>query len=386
MKILHTADLHLGRRFLGLDLHDDQQHVLDQILVAVATHRPDCLIIAGDVFDAAAPREPAVRQFNGFLRALKAESDAALVVIAGNHDSSERIDAMATLADPRWDLVRGPLAATEPTLVLRDDAGPVAFSALPFAYPSAAREIFDDPTIAEPADVIRAQVGVARAGVPKGARWVIVAHAFVVGGDSTQSERALSRTVGGVETVPVSVFEGAHYVALGHLHRPQAVGHTHVRYAGSPLAFGFDEEGQQKSMTLVDLAADGTVETARLPITPRRGVRTITGRLQDLLAPTMAPSDDIIDVVLTDPGRLLDPMKQLRARFPNACAIRYAQEPAVSSGPRGGLRPRRTNDAPEDVVAAFLAETDDLAPDEATMAIVRGGFARLLDQGEDAAA
>jgi exonuclease SbcD len=114
-------------------------------------------------------------------------------------------------------------------------------------------------------------------------RWVVVAHAFVDGAATSESERPLMRMVGGIETVSAAAFDGAHYVALGHLHRPQSVGLDHVRYSGAPLAFGFDEEGQEKSVSLIDLAPDGTVEVTEFPIKPLRHVRTIRGRLLELL-------------------------------------------------------------------------------------------------------
>lgn len=325
MKILHTADLHLGRQFNGLSLEEDHAEALDQILAALTEHDVDVLVIAGDIFDRAVPPASAVRQFNGFLARIER---AAVVMIAGNHDSADRISAMSALQDRRRVLIRGAVSASEPPLVLHDAHGPVAFSALPFSYEYAAQEAFNDPSLDTPEAVLRAQVEAARAALPEGARWVIAAHAFVAGAQGSESERPLAR-VGGIETVSPEIFAGADYVALGHLHRPQAIA-PHIRYSGAPLAFGFDEAGAEKSFVLLQLSA-GAPEITLIPIRARRQVRALDGAFDDLLK--SPPSDDFIKITLTDSAPVIDAMKRLRAVFPNACHLSYAplRAPEVKS-------------------------------------------------------
>jgi len=322
MRILHTSDWHLGRQFHGLSLDEDHDHILVQILAVIDDERPDVVIIAGDVFDRANPPQSAITRLSQFLTTVRAASDAAIVIIAGNHDSAAQIGAMGVLADGGAAIVRGPLDEDERPLVVSDAHGPVAISALPFAFEYAARLCFDDDGIGCPADVIRAQLASARKHVAEGMRWVVVAHAFVDGAATSESERPLTRMVGGIETVSAAAFEGAHYVALGHLHRPQPVGLDHIRYSGAPLAFGFDEEDQQKSVSLIDLAADGTVTVTEVPLRPLRQVRTIRGKLLELLAAAEV-SNDIIRVVLTDDAPQIDPMKRIRAVYPNAVQLAY---------------------------------------------------------------
>ena len=322
MRILHTSDWHLGRQFHGLSLDEDHDHILVQILAVIDDERPDVVIIAGDIFDRANPPQSAIARLSQFLTTVRAASDAAIVIIAGNHDSAAQIGAMGVLADGGAAIVRGPLDEDERPLVVSDAHGPVAISALPFAFEYAARQCFDDDGIGCPADVIRAQLASARKHVAEGMRWVVVAHAFVDGAATSESERPLTRMVGGIETVSAAAFEGAHYVALGHLHRPQPVGLDHIRYSGAPLAFGFDEEGQQKSVSLIDLAADGTVTVTEVPLRPLRQVRTIRGKLLELLAAAEV-SNDIVRVVLTDDTPQIDPMKRIRAVYPNAVQLAY---------------------------------------------------------------
>lgn len=322
MRILHTSDWHLGRQFHGLSLEQDHDHVLSQIFSMIEDHRPDVVIVAGDIFDRANPPQSAIKRLSEFLTMVRASSDAAIVLIAGNHDSAAQIGALGVLANDGEAIVRGPLDEDEKPLIISDSHGPVAISALPFAFEYAARVCFEDDEIACPADVIRAQLASARKHVGDNMRWIVVAHAFVDGAATSESERPLIRTVGGIETVSASAFDGAHYVALGHLHRPQSVGQDHVRYSGAPLVFGFDEEGQEKSVSLIDLAPDGSVEVAEIPIKPLRKVRSIRGRLLELLAATEV-SDDLVRVVLTDQTPQIDPMKRIREFYPNAVQLAY---------------------------------------------------------------
>ena len=364
MRILHTADLHLGRQFMGLSLEEDHEAILGQILETLVAERADVLVIAGDVFDRASPPNSSIRQFNRFLKRVSEETEAAVVMISGNHDSGDRIEAMSVFSTASRVLVRGIADAVETPLVLRDEHGEIAFSALPFSYEYAAREVFGDEGISAPADVIGAQISAARGQVPEGARWVVVAHAFVAGGAVGGTERALTR-VGGIETVPSDIFDGADYVALGHLHKPQDVGACHVRYSGAPLAFGFDEAGNQKSMTVVDLKAEG-VETRTVPFRPVRQVRSLTGAFSDLLAGT--PSEDFIQVILTDEIPLIDPMKRLRTTYPNACHLAYdrqARAPEIKM--LGGGRAKVT---PIEMVGDFMKVVCGREPNSAEVALV----------------
>lgn len=364
MKILHTADLHLGRQFMGLSLEEDHEVILSQILETLMAERADVLVIAGDVFDRASPPNSSIRQFNRFLKRVAEETEAAVVMISGNHDSGDRIEAMSVFSTASRVLVRGIADAVETPLVLRDEHGEIAFSALPFSYEYAAREVFGDEGISAPADVIAAQISAARGQVPDGARWVVVAHAFVAGGAIGETERALTR-VGGIETVPADVFDGVDYVALGHLHKPQEVGATHIRYSGAPLAFGFDEAGIEKSMTVVDLIAEG-VEIRTVPFRPIRQVRSLTGSFSDLLAGT--PSEDFIQAILTDENPLIDPMKRLRATYPNACHLAYARQARAQE--IKALGAGRAAVTPIEMVGDFMKVVRGREPNAAEIAIV----------------
>ncbi|CAN5257480.1 exonuclease SbcCD subunit D [soil metagenome] len=367
MRILHTSDWHLGRQFFQLSLDEDHDVILAQIDMAILEHSPDVLIIAGDIFDRAGPPQTSLTRLRDFLLRATANPGLAVVIIAGNHDAAAQIGMLGVLAPIEKALIRGPLDANDLPMILEDEHGPVAISALPFSYEFAARACFDAEDISCPADVIAAQVNAARDRVPAGARWIVVAHSFVEGAASTESERSLSRTVGGIETISAEIFDGAHYVALGHLHRAQSVGASHIRYSGSPLAFGFDEEGQEKSLTLIDMGPDGSVEITSLPLTPRRQARTIRGKLEELVAVPVG-SNDFIRVVLTDETPQIDPMKRIRVLYPNAVQLSYERAERTLEEKLG--EGRAAIDDPETLVSEFIAFVSGEVPGEADTQLI----------------
>ena len=374
MRILHTADWHLGRTLRKVSLLSDQRHVLDQIFDAIVENDIQVLIVAGDIYDKQTPSEAAITLFSTFIERVYEKTSAAIIIIAGNHDSGQRLGAFAKLFDRNRILVRGPLEQEERPLALNDDHGSVAFSALPYGEIFAARRTFDDETIRSPEDVLRCEVDAARARVPDGARWVIIAHAFVTGGLPSESERTLS--VGTVETVSSSLFDGAEYVALGHLHRPQTAGRDSIRYSGSPLAFGFDEAGTIKSMTLFDLGADGSLQDFReIPFEPLRKVREVRGLMADLLAEAAAdPSEDYISAILLDEGALVEPAAQLRHYYPNILqTLREKKRELVHAG---AGRANSKLDDPMGVIGEFVEFVRGDKPNEAETGVVSS----LIDQ------
>lgn len=373
MRFIHTADLHLGRQFGGISLEQDFEAALTQIFDAVVDKQADALVIAGDIFDRASPPQTAIQQFNSFLSKMISETTAMVVLIAGNHDLGDRINSMSVVADTKRLLIRGVASPNEEPLLLHDGDGTIAFSALPFCYEYAAQEYFADPALVTPEDVLKAQIAAARQNVPDGSRWVVVAHAFVTGAAVSEGERSLTRA-GGIETVNAEIFDGAHYVALGHLHRPQTIGKDHIRYSGSPLAFGFDEAEQTKSMLMVELDREGSVIIETIPFNPLRGVSVIKGKHAELVL--AEPSQDFVKAVLTDEVPVVDAMKRLRAVFPNACELTYARDERAAVNP---AQPQSAAIAatPTEVIGGFLALVGNDASTDAETAVAAAAIRHI---------
>lgn len=342
MRILHTSDWHIGKLFEGHHLTEDQAFTLDGFVALAEELRPDVIVIAGDLYDRAVPPPEAVELLDRTLRRLVLELKLPTVAIAGNHDSAERIGFGSALLESSGLLLAGdPIGRRR--LTLRDDHGEVDIVPIPFATPEALRSALRgadaDADVQGFAAAMQRQVQAVTAGLPSGRRRVAVAHAFVKGGSTSESERALQ--VGGTGDVPAEAFDGIDgapgfdYVALGHLHRPQQVDSARrglsMRYSGSLLPYSFSEIDHEKSVSLVTLGAPGAsgarcelaIETFALP--QRRRMRKIEGTLEALLdagrQETEAERRDYIWAALTDDGLVHDAMPRLRRVYPNAVKI-----------------------------------------------------------------
>ncbi|MEU2789940.1 exonuclease SbcCD subunit D [Streptomyces sp. NPDC007100] len=326
MRFLHTSDWHLGRSFHRVNLLDAQRVFLDHLVGAVRTHDVDAVLVAGDVYDRAVPPLAAVGLFDDALHRL-AELGVPTVMISGNHDSARRLGVGSGLMRHAGIHLRTDPAACATPVVLRDAHGEVALYGLPYLEPALVKEEFGAAR-ADHAQVLGAAMDRVRddlAGRPAGTRSVVLAHAFVTGGAPSDSERDI--TVGGVESVPASVFDGVDYVALGHLHGCQTIT-DRVRYSGSPLAYSFSEERHRKSMWLVDLDAAGAVTAERLDCPVPRALARIRGKLDDLLAdPALAVHEEAwVEATLTDTARPHEPMARLAKRFPHVLSLAFEPE------------------------------------------------------------
>jgi len=223
-------------------------------------------------------------------------------------------------------------------VVLEDAAGPVYFSLLPFAAPPEVREAYGIEKTLSYDEAMETVIEDARRQIPKGARSVAVAHAFLAGGVSSESERPLS--VGGTDQVRPAHFKSYNYTALGHLHGPQRAGAETIRYSGSLLKYSFDETHQKKGAVIVDLAADGSVTQHFVSLAPRHDVRIVRGTMEELLSDGFdpLPHDDYIRVDLLDKDTILNAYEKLQAVYPNLFQLtrpnwraKNAEELAVQS-------------------------------------------------------
>ena len=348
MRVLHTADWHLGRAFHGEDLLPHQAAWADWLVDVAREHRVDAVLVAGDLYDRALPPVDAVTLASDALARLA--EVAPVVVTSGNHDSAARLRFMAgPLERAGLHFRTDPLRAGEPIPI-----GDGLVYALPYLEPDVVRPVLGCAERGHAA-VLGAAMDRVRADLagrsPDGV--VVVAHAFVAGAEPSQSERDLS--VGGTPSVPASVFAGASYVALGHLHGPQAVAGA-GRYAGSPLAFSFSEEHHRKSVCVVDVDRAGfRHELVNCPVP--RAVHRLRGTLDSLLTDLRYAVAEVgwVQATLTDAVRPADAMDRLRRRFPHAVALAFEPEgrEQADSGTYGA-RLRGLDD--EALAARFVAD------------------------------
>ncbi|MGW0780262.1 exonuclease SbcCD subunit D [Streptomyces sp. NPDC002913] len=355
MRILHTSDWHLGRSFHRVPMLDAQAAYLDHLVETVRARSVDVVVVAGDVYDRAVPPLSAVQLFDDALHRLAA-AGVPTVMISGNHDSARRLGVGAGLiARAGIHLRTDPADCATPVVLPDPDGGDVAFYGLPYLEPALVKDSLGaskaghEAVLTAAMDRVRADL----AARPGGTRSVVLAHAFVAGGEPSDSERDI--TVGGVATVPAGVFDGVDYVALGHLHGCQTVTER-VRYSGSPLAYSFSEHTHRKTMWLIDLGTGGDLVAERLECPVPRPLARLRGRLEALLEdPALDLHRDAwVEATLTDPARPEEPMARLLERFPHTLSLVFEPErapgdPSASYAQR--LRGRDDQQIAEDFVA-----------------------------------
>ena len=246
MKLIHTADWHLGKNIEGHSRLEEQRLFLKDFINICEEEQADIIIIAGDIYDKPVPPVEAVQVFDGFLTRL-ADRKIPVFAISGNHDSAERISFGAHLMSSRGVYLSRVYDGTVEKISLTDSYGEVCIYLLPFLKPAAVRHVFEEAEISSYQDAVR--LAVRKLEVDPEKRNLLVAHQFVTGASRCESEEII---VGGLDQVDASVFEDFDYVALGHLHSPQHVGRETIRYCGTPLKYSFSESEQEKSVTIVE--------------------------------------------------------------------------------------------------------------------------------------
>ncbi len=374
VKILHTSDWHLGRTLHGVDLHDAQRTFIDFLVDAVQQHDVAAVLISGDVYDRAIPGVETVQLFSDALRRL---SDLTTVIVTpGNHDSASRLGFGAEIMRDSVRILAAVDDLATPVLLRRGD-DEVAVYGIPYLDPDAARPALADEDGALPA---RSHSGVLTAALqriridqrarPK-TRTVVMAHAFVVGAQPSDSERDLS--VGGVQSVPSGVFDGFDYVALGHLHGAQIVpvpeSTTVARYSGSPLAFSFSERNHTKSVAVVDISGETEPVVELLPLPVPRSLTELRGTWDEL---TSSATDYAVDhwvkVIVTDPAMPLDLHAQIRARFPHVLQISH--EPVGDHHSRATAPVVSESMSPAQVTADFVEFVALQPPDAHELSVI----------------
>ncbi|MBR2464017.1 MAG: exonuclease SbcCD subunit D [Clostridia bacterium] len=313
MKFLHIADLHLGKRVCEYSMLEEQQAILTAIAQQAVAEGVGAVLIAGDVYDRPVPPAEAIALFSDFLERLH-RAGIATLMIAGNHDSAERLCFAAPMLAKQGVHVAGACRGVPEAVIFEEGELRVAVHLLSHFRPAALLPYFNGTRFENSEQALRAILSGMDLSIAD--RHVLLAHLFVSGSVTSDSELPV---IGTVDAVPRELFSNFDYVALGHLHRPQSFGS--VVYAGSPLCYSFSEAGQQKSAVLVEVTSNG-VTTRRLPLAPIHAMREVKGSMEELMS---APySEDYIRAVVTDEEVAPDARMTLRTVYPNL--MRFAIE------------------------------------------------------------
>ena len=318
MKFIHLADLHLGRRVCGFSLIEDQERILDEITDMISEEKPDFVVIAGDVYDKLSPPVEAVTLLDDFLTELSRRG-LETFIIAGNHDSPERIAFGASLMNKSGIHFSPIYNGKAEHFTVTDEFGEADIYLLPYLRAAEARRFFPDEDIPDTAAAVR--TAIKAMDIDTARRNIIVSHQFVEGGETSDSERG---AVGGTDGVPAAVYSDFDYAALGHLHKPQAMTSDRIRYGGTPLKYSISEAGQRKCLTVCELGEKGTpVKVTLREFALPRDMRVIEGSFDEIMADG---SDDYVEVHLTDKERVPDAQKHLRGKYPYLMSVKYIGE------------------------------------------------------------
>ena len=355
MKLLHTSDWHFGMTLGTGSYAEDQRFFLDRLYRLIREEKIEALLLSGDIYDSSVVNAEAIGLYNEAMTKLCLELGVTVIAIAGNHDSAARLASCRELLKGAGLHITGKVER-DPVPVLLD-GGKVAVYSIPFftrdeitaLLPEKKDQIRNTETaMLAYCDHIRGQMDESRKNI-------ILSHSLIVGSELSESDR--SARVGFATAISKDVFQGFDYVALGHIHKPQAI-ENHIRYSGSPLKYSFGaEESQEKGVVVVDT---DTMEIRFVPIALKRERRSVTGTFEELLAREDI-RDDYLRLYVTDQYAGLELIGQLRERFPYLLEV-YGKS-LTEEGELSVLTVEELEEMKEeDIMIRFLAENFSAEP------------------------
>ena len=316
MIFAHLADLHLGKIVNGYSMIEDQKYILKEIMEILRKEKVDAVVIAGDVYDRTVPSVEAMVLLEDFLSAMQKEG-YEIFMIAGNHDSGQRLAYGSSFLDHMHVHVVGNYEGTLPFHDMKDSYGTVRFHLLPFIRPTDVNRYRDREKVKTYNEALQAVLSSASLCDDRN---VMISHQFVTGSvvDDNGSEEI---SVGGIDQVDGHLYDAFDYVALGHIHRPQKLLKETMRYAGTPLKYSFSESSQTKSIPVVELKEKGNTQIHLIPLKPLHEMREIHGTFEEIMKEE--PSDDYMHVTLNDEEDVTDAIARLRTVFPDIMKLDY---------------------------------------------------------------
>jgi len=368
MKFFHLSDLHFGRQLHGYDLYMEQHSFIKQLEMYLEQEKPDAVLVSGDIYDKVVPAGNAVTLLDEFLIAL---NNIPAFIIAGNHDSAERLKYGRTFLEKHniYISVMPPQKEDErlEKVVLEDSHGRTCFYLLPFIKPGMVRHFMPDEASEGEQAVIKALL--AKENIDWTQRNVILSHQFYKNGNNIpercDSEQKTA-SVGGTDAVDISVLKDFDYAALGHIHGAQMVGEAKFRYCGTPLKYSVSEAPHEKSITMVVMGAkEDNIDIQTLPVNPPRDVLKFRGGIKDIIAMANEQNrQDYISITLTDDDIPEMVKEQLQGYFENILEI------------------IADNSRTRQIISEEVADFKELSPYEAFSAFFKETAGREMDMQE----
>ena len=310
MKILHTADLHLGKMLNGYSLIEDQKYIIKKIEDIIINENVDTVVVAGDIFDRAITTQEALDLFCDFLDFIY-KNNKYLIAIIGNHDGSRITFTNNILKHNNIYII------DEPKKIKIED---VAFSCIPYLNIHEFKDYYNEDFKSIDEAYMYA---IDDLGTSNGYYNVMVAHDYFTHNMEKliESDSEIKNMVGGLEYLDVSMFKDYDYTALGHMHNAQKVGLDKIRYSGSILKYSFSEANHDKSVVIIDSNSNSFT---LVPLIPKRDLVDIKGTLNELVSPEFYSKynykEDYFRAIL--PNTEVDAYQALKAIYPNLMEIK----------------------------------------------------------------
>lgn len=314
MKFVHIGDLHLGKVIHQYSLLDIQRELLFELLSYMDQSDIRTLVIAGDIYDRLIPSQEAINLLDEFLNDALLKYHIDVLMISGNHDSSDRLHFASSLLS-KTGLHIETYLKEQMTYVEKEN---IRFYLLPFVKPSHVKNLYQLDEVKSYQEAL--EIYMKHQSIDHHYCNILVTHQFV-GSSSITSDSEIPLSVGGSEIIDASLFQDFDYVALGHLHAPQKVSRETIRYSGSLMRYSFDEVKQKKSIVIVD-TEDMSIELHELH--PSRTLEKYHGTFRELMNPEyINKKDDILAFELEDETIIPHAIDQLRVLYPHLLQMTY---------------------------------------------------------------
>ena len=320
MKILHTADLHLGKLLYGVSLIEEQKKFVEEVLYkTIENEKPDVLVISGDIYDRGIAPISAIELFENLIVTINKKYKTPIIMISGNHDSPERLSLASELLKESGVYICTKIKDAFTPVTFSDNGVDYDFWLLPFFEPIQAKEFYKDDNINGFNECYQKILEDIKSNFKEGNVNILLAHNFVTGYKLSGGESPVY--VGTSGEVSAELFEEFGYVALGHIHSPQRI-KENIYYSGSPLKYSFDEATQKKSLLIVEFKGKEK-EVKKLAVEGLRDVKNLKGTFESLMEQgKKEPDDSFIFVTLTDDNPVYMPVDRLRDYYKNLLGLK----------------------------------------------------------------
>ncbi len=332
MKILHLADLHLGKILQEQSLIEDQEYMLRKIINIIKEEKVKIVLISGDIYDRSIAQVEAVNLLDDFLKILIKELKIKVFIISGNHDSKDRLGFGNKIFEDEGLYIESKYNGKLKKVELEDEYGSLNIYMLPFIKPVEVKKFFEDD-LENNYDVAINKI-IEKEEINENERNIIMVHQFVTAGN-IKPERTESEvlSLGGIENVDVSNFNKFDYVAIGHVHRPQKIGRDTARYAGTILKYSFSEINHNKSIPIINIKEKGNISINLVPLKPLRDMREIKGPIEELIKEENYKEgnvEDYIKAIITNEEPVYDAIGKIKKIYPNTLKLEIQNSKTIN--------------------------------------------------------